>query len=44
MIVRINTGTVRHYTRAEIAELLAWCVPIAVVAIAGMLYLAHPWH
>jgi hypothetical protein len=47
MIVRIQCGTVRHYTRSEIAEpfaeiveLLAWCVPIAAVAIAGLLYLA----
>ena len=51
MIVRIQCRTVRHFTRdeiaepfAEIAELLAWCVPIAVVAIAGIIYLAHPWH
>ena len=44
MIVRIQLGTVRHYTRNEIAELLAWCVPIAAVAIAGIIYLAHPWH
>jgi hypothetical protein len=39
MIVRIQCGTVRHFTRAEIVELLAWCA-FAVVAIAGLLYLA----
>jgi len=43
MIVRIQCGTVRHFTRSEIAVALAWCA-FAVVAIVGMLYLAHPWH
>ena len=38
MIVRIQCGTVRHFTRAEIAVALAWGF-FAAVTIAGLLYL-----
>ena len=40
MIDRIQCGTVRDYT---LGEVLYWGI-LAIVTIAGIVYLAHPWH
>ena len=40
MIPRIQCGTVRDFS---LGEVLYWGI-LTIVTIAGMLYLAHPWH
>jgi hypothetical protein len=40
MIDRINTGVVRDYS---LSEVLYWGI-LTIVTIAGIVYLAHPWH